>query len=185
MIDKREIKRFSLKFGKFLDPLALFLLLAVFILPALAVINLSPKSQARTNVLGTKSKQDISVVLVGGTHPTVVNEKLSFPSDDRSEYSSTISKHEAGTYSKPIVQITNSYNKSAKIDFYGQTENTTNSEIFLIVNEKEYLLQEKNGNTYPISLEVSEQTKSVVYLKIVSDIPQLFSEKFNLTIVQK
>lgn len=185
MIDKREIKRFNMKFGKFLDPLALFLLIAVFVLPSLAVINLSPKSKSATNVLGAESKQEISTVLVGGIHDYIKEERIDFPNEKRVEYNSVLIKHSPGTYSKPILQITNSFNNDAIVNILGGTQNPTGSPIYLIVNNQEYLLQDSSGDTQEVQVKLPQQSKNIVYLKLDTTTPLLFNEDISITIVQK
>jgi hypothetical protein len=185
MIDKREVKRFNMKFGKFLDPLALFLLIAVFVLPSLAVLNLSPRSRSATNVLGAESKEEVSTVLVGGIHDFIKEERIDFPNEKRVQYNSVMIKHNVGTYSKPILQVSNTFGNDATVNIQGGTENPTGSPIYLIVNNQEYLLQDASGNPQDISVKLPEQSKNIVYLKFETTTPLLFNENVSITIVQK
>ena len=69
------------------EPLAIVALLALFIIPTLTVINLSPITQElkESNVLGvTDSTQNIVVRKVGGIHDIFQNETLE--KQDQTEY---------------------------------------------------------------------------------------------------
>lgn len=185
MIDKREIKRLNIKIGKYLDPLALFLLFAVFILPALAVINLSPRAKSVNNVLGAASKQELSVVLVGGTHDYLNSEKLSFPNEKMTTYQAAILKHEKGEYSKPILQVKNTFNAPTNIEISGGTQTPTGSPISLIFDNTEYTLQDESGSPQTINIKVKEQSTNIMYLRFDSKTSIGFDENFELNIVQK
>lgn len=185
MIDKRELKRLNKKIGKYLDPLALFLLFAVFILPALTVLNLSPQSKSNFNVLGTTSKEEISLVLVGGVHDIFKEERILFPNDKYTKYESTIIKHEKGEYSKPILQIKNTFSDNVNIYVSGGTQNPINAELSLIYEGNEYLLQDRAGNMKEVELNVKENSKNIIYLKLVSPISLKFNEKVEINFVQK
>lgn len=185
MINNREAKRFNLKFGKYLDPIGLFLLIAVFILPALAVVNLSPKSKTVHNVLGAQSKKEISVVLVGGVHDYLKEENISFPSATQSNYEAKLLKRNNGEYSKPILQFSNSYEKEGYVDITGGSENPTGSPISVIFNQKEYLVQDSSGATNVVRVTVPKMSKDVMYLKFDTNTPIKFNEKVSLSITQK
>lgn len=185
MIDKRELKRLNNKIGKYLDPLALFLLFAVFILPALAVLNLSPQSKSNLNVLGTTSKEEVSFVLVGGVHDIFKEERIQFPNDKYTKYESTIIKHYEGEYSKPILQVKNTFGNDIKVTVSGGTQNPINAELSLIYDGNEYLLQNQAGDIKDIELNIKESSKSIIYLKLVSPISLKFNEKVEINFIQK
>lgn len=184
MIDKREIKRAGLKFGKYLDPLGLFLLIAVFILPALAVLNLSPKAKQTYNVLGAKSDKEISVIMVGGLHDYVRNERIEFPSSGSFKYSAKLLKHDIGEYSKPILQLSNTYERDQTVSVVGGTSNPTGSPIYLLFRDKAYLIQDEAGIQNVVSIRIPKQSRESMYLQFNTLTPVLFDEEFEITVTQ-
>lgn len=184
MIDKREIKRFGLKIGKFLDPLGLFLLIALFILPTLAVINLSPKSKVVNNVLGAKSQKEISVVMVGGVHDFLKEERIEIPSDDTYIYHAQMIKHDAGTYSKPILQIINTYEKDIEVTVSGGSVNPTGSPFSIIFDEKQYMIQDEKGEQNTIKIQIPKQSKKIMYIQFDTTTPIKFNEDIEVMVVQ-
>jgi hypothetical protein len=185
MINKREAKRFSMKFGKFFDPLGLFLLIAFFILPTLAVINLSPQTKSLNNVLGTQSKKEVSTVLIGGVHEYIVNEKLAFKSQDFATYTSKLLKREAGEYSKPILQLQNTFSQDAVFEVSGGTQNPTGATISILLNGIEYVLQDSSGTNNTISITLPKNSKNDMYLRFNTQAEIQFSEDIEINLVQK
>ncbi|MCC7290326.1 hypothetical protein IT417_03700 [bacterium] len=185
MMASREFKRVYNKLGKFLDPVGLFLLLAVFVLPALTVVNLSPRSNQVNNVLGVESKKDVSVVMVGGVHDFLKDERISFPSEGVSKYEAQMIKHDIGSYSKPILQLSNNYESAMNLEVTGGSSNRTNIPLYLIYREKEYLIQDENGITNVANIRIPDRTKDIMYLKFDTSTPLRFNENVEVTIVQK
>lgn len=184
MIDRRELKRIGNKVGKYLDPLALFLLIAVFIIPAMAVVNLSPKSKPESNVLGARSDQGITIVMVGGIHDFLKDERIEVPTDGMYVYKAEMIKHGVGKYSKPILQIVNSTNNELKIMVEGGTLNPIDSPLYLMYNDNKYSLEEENGNKNSLAINVPKQSKKILFLTFDTQTPLLFNEEVEITISQ-
>lgn len=182
---KRELKRIQSKFGKLLDPLGLFILLSLFILPALTIVNLSPKAGRSVTVLGTESKPGVGVVLVGGVHDYIKDERISFPQDDIYTYNAQIIKHGTGRYSKPILQLTNFSDKDETLILSGNTQTPTGSEIFLAIDEREYMIQNMSGDMITEQAKIKGSTKPIVYLVIKTSTPLQFNEDIEVNIVKK
>ncbi|MBI2357218.1 hypothetical protein HYV12_04175 [Candidatus Dojkabacteria bacterium] len=186
---KREIKRFRNKVGKYMDPLAIIAMILVLLLPALTVINLSPlsKSNVKTNknVLGEAVGKDLGFVLVGGVHDYIKEELLDFPSEDTYQYVATIIKHNPGRYSKPIVQIVNENSQEQAVTVSALMATTSNTEVSIIVNEKEYRLVSSEGEPYTTSIVLPSKSENIMYLKLVTQTPTLFNNNIELQFVQR
>jgi len=117
METKREFKRTYLKYGKFLDPIAVFALIILIVIPIFAVINLSTKTlpsiyEANTtnndkNVLGAKSDNTFGLELTPGGHAVIQTKLLNKVNVNRYIYKTNILKHNFGTYSRPVLNIYN------------------------------------------------------------------------------
>jgi hypothetical protein len=184
-MDSRKVKRFKTKFGKFLDPFGIFLLIALFIIPALAVTNLSPRASLTKNVLGTESKPGIGVVLVGGVHSFISNESISFPVEGKTVYQTDMIKRDPGKYSKPILQINNMSDKEDEIVVNGGTEDPTGYPIYLVYKRQTYLIQDTQGNRIFSQIKIDGSDKDIMYLQFDTDKKVLFNEKVEVEIVKK
>ena len=186
-MDKREITRFKTKFGKFLDPFGIFLLVALFILPALAIANLTPHATLTKNVLGAESKPGIGIVLVGGVHDYLKDENISFPSDGKTLYQGVIIKdREVGkTYSKPILQISNMSDKEDSVVVSGGTDDPTGNPIYLVYKGETYLIQDTSGNKIFQTIKISGSDKEILFLKFdANNKTNAFNENIEVEIVR-
>lgn len=172
--------------GHVLEPIALGVLALLFIIPTITVMNLSPitKKLQELNVLGASTKSSVSVVLVGGTHDIFTSESLAKDNNDSNiyEYSANISKRGADSYSKPIIQIQNNTDKSQTVSFYGQTGESTQSNINLIVNNQNYQIEDTKGQTYLQQITLNPAEKATIFLAIESVTGIQFSESFNMQV---
>ncbi|MCK9368776.1 hypothetical protein M0R04_02245 [Candidatus Dojkabacteria bacterium] len=184
-MDSRGVKRFKAKFGKFLDPFGIFLLIALFLLPALAITNLSPHASITKNVLGVESKPGIGVVLVGGTHSFITNENISFPTDGKTVYQAEMIKRDTGIYSKPILQINNKSDKQDTIIVNGGTTNPTGSPIYLVYRNQTYLIQDTSGNRIFQDIKIEGSEKDIMYLKFDTKMKTNANEEIEIEIVRK
>ena len=90
------------------EPLAIAALLALFIIPTLTVINLSPITQElkRPDVLGvTDSTQNIVIEKVGGRHNIFQNEVLEKQDDTEYIYSTDIMKRWEKAYLNQLLPL--------------------------------------------------------------------------------
>ncbi len=165
---------------KLFEPLAIAVLLALFIIPTLTVINLSPitRELKKSNVLGvTNSIQNIVVTKVGGIHDIFQNEELEKQDDTEYIYSTDIMKREGKkAYSKPIMTIKNTGTTEATLSFYGYTDSTTKSSHTLKIDKDSYNLTD----TSKIQLKPGEE--KVIYLYTESQSSILFNEELNIVL---
>lgn len=191
MIKKEQVKKV---FTQILEPFALGLLALFFILPIITVMNLTPitRQLEKIDVLGvtTNTQEDIMIRLIGGKHEVFSSESLNRiedpdtvnPYSDSYSYSARLGKRGADSYSKPILEIENSTEEEKVISFWGQTLTNTRSDIYLIVNEETYVLQEYTGDTQRQEITIPPNQKSIVFLALENLSGIQFSEIFDMTI---
>ena len=106
-----------------LEPLAIVVLLALFIIPTLTVINLSPITQdnKQMDVLGvTSDDTGLQIKAVGGIHNIFKNENLEQRPFGEYKYTNTVSKRKGKeVYSKPILEIKNETSVERSVLFDG------------------------------------------------------------------
>lgn len=167
-----------------LEPFALGLLALFFILPIITVMNLTPitRQLQRLDVLGVTTKDDLIVRLIGGQHDIFTSENLNRIEDYEYSYSVRIGKRGADSYSKPILEIENNTEEEMIASFRGQTETNTNSDIYLIVDEENYILQEYTGDTRIQEIPIIPGDRVIVFLGLENLSGVQFSEIFEITI---
>jgi len=168
---KREIDRVYLKVQKVLEPFVIIAIAIVIIIPALAVINLSPKTRASSrnaHVLGVGSEGSIGLALVGGTHEIFKSEKLQFENNSYYSYTSTLLSRNEGVYSKPILQANNKNTETLGLEIRGGVETPIDSKIRLIVNDQSYLLQDRDGESFNQTVFIESGKMINIYLSIES-----------------
>lgn len=178
-----ERNTFKKTLSLIIEPIALGLVALLFIIPTITVMNLQPltKSIKKLDVLGVTNTAELKVNIVGGTHQAFYNETLD-SQDGKYVYKTELTKREADSYSKPILEIINNKEENVNLDIYGGTSIPTGSEIGLIINDQKYKLQESNGTITTQRITVLPKERYIVYLYIESFSDVKFTQDFELTI---
>jgi hypothetical protein len=185
-MDTREVKRLKNRFSKFGEPLGIVALALMFVLPTLAVLNLSPSTSGKEKpVLGVEDKTGVGAVLVGGVHDIVKEETLTFPTDLQFNYSATLIKRSADMYSKPVLQLVNYNSEGTEVTVSGSTQLPTGSEIALIVNDLRYVIQDVNGETSVHEILLPGSSENIMFLQLDTREDVGFNDRIDLTIVSK
>lgn len=181
MNNKEKVKKV---FTQIIEPFALGLLALFFILPIITVMNLTPitRQLERFDILGVTTQEEIIVRLIGGQHEIFSSESLNRIEDSEYSYSARLGKRGADSYSKPILEIENNTAEEKTVSFWGQTLTNTRSDIYLIVNEETFILQEYTGETHMQEITISPNDKVIVFLALENLSGIQFSEIFNMTI---
>lgn len=182
----RDLKLYTNRYGKFFEPLMVLTLLAVFTLPVISVLNISPRTKAdptpkQTDVLGIKAGfTGFEISKIGGQHNIIVSESLLSTSNTRFVYKANIQKRDRGNYSKPILKISNSGNEPLQLTFLLKPT-TSNSEIGILYGDTNYVLKDKDGNIYhhTSTPPVGEQ---FIYLSVKAGSDVNFSEQVEISI---
>lgn len=180
---KRELKRFRLKVERLFEPFGLIALAILLTLPVLTVLNLDTHVDTKnTNVLGVQSEPGIGVALVGGIHNIFEDESIEFITEDVFKYVTILRQRDKGVYSKPVLQVTNNSSKDTTITVSGGTGISTDSDIYVILNNQKYLLQNSIGRSYEVQFELEGSAKGIIYVLVDSKSKVLFDEGFEIRV---
>lgn len=172
-----------------IEPLAIIALLALFIVPTLTVINLSPITQEfkKSNVLGVTNKDSqIVVEKIGGIHNIFSTERLEKQPDSGYLYITEIGRRKAGKiYSKPILTLENKSTKEEKFSFYGYTDSTAESVISIKINNETYVLKDNSNTPYTIEVTLKPLEKKTMYLYVEGQKDILFLERLTIVLSSK
>lgn len=172
-----------------LEPIAIVVLLALFIIPTLTIINLSPITQESKNrdVLGVSSDQTtLTINKVGGQHNIFKNEKLERNEFGEYTYSSTVTKRDGRkVFSKPILEVKNDTGMKRSVLLYGYINNSRNANLSIKVGKERYVLNDSNNQSYTREITVEPGEKKVLYLEIKNEERVYFNQEFVLDITFK
>ena len=171
------------------EPFAIVVLLAFFIIPTLTVINLSPitKEVKKENVLGVNTfSSNVVVKNLGGFHEIIKGESLSKTNESEYLYKTTIQgRDKLKTYSKPILQIQNKGFSPVILSFYGYTDSRTDTKVTLKIGRNSYLLRDEKGQLYQQDFFLEPTSDTTVYLYLENSNRILFSEDFEMEVSVK
>ena len=177
-MEERQKARINLKFGKFADPFAIVLILAICTLSILSVSNLTPQTHSTRGdrILGVTEESKDYLQPIYGEHNYITEENLDRMSESHYKYSTFIKPNMKPRISKPILQINskdNNYQKLKSKTFYS---NDSNSRVSLVDanNNTSYLIL-NNGQRYTQNLPL-EKTGSKLYLAIENTQPVFFNQ---------
>lgn len=172
-----------------LEPIAIVVLLALFIIPTLTVINLSPITQENKHkdVLGVSSDDTALIISkVGGEHNIFKNEELEKNEFGEYTYISTITKRDGRKiYSKPILEVKNDTGMKRSVLLYGYINNSRNTNLSIMVGKERYVLNDSNNQSYTREITVEPGEKKVLYLEIKNEERVYFNQEFVLDITFK
>lgn len=172
-----------------LEPIAIVILLALFIIPTLTIINLSPITQENKHrdVLGVSSDQTaLTISKVGGQHNIFKNEVLDKNEFGEYTYNTTVTKREGRkVYSKPILEIKNDTGMKRSLLLYGYINNSRNANLAIMVGKDRYVLNDSNNQAYTREISVESGEKKVLYLEVKNEERVYFDQEFVLDITFK
>jgi hypothetical protein len=179
---KREVKRAYLNYGKLLDPIAIFALIILVVTPIFAVINLSTKTlpavyktektnttveDERFSVLGVKSNKEFGIELTTGTHKVIQTTLLDTVDQNSYKLEIEINKHEAGTYSRPVLNVYNKTNKEVQISI-SPFEVVGTSLINTVFDESRQRLFSINSGLSLVTYTIKPNDEKELYLEVYS-----------------
>lgn len=179
---KREIKRWRNRFEKVLEPFAIIALVALFVLPALTVLNLTPMvSPVNDNVLGATDREGVGVALVGGIHTTIDNESMEAGDSDIT-YTAKLRARDQGIYSKPILELTNFNNERTDMQVSAYLPNVSDTDIKVVFNNEEYRLIHIDGRRYTQTIPMDKDDKGILYLSLDTKQDIRFAEELEVVV---
>ncbi len=177
-IDKRELSRINIKFGKFFDPFLILAILFILTTSILAVNNLSPRTFSKeqmANVLGIQEDSEINFTLIRGNHNYITSENLEERGKNHFKYTTLVTKPPEGRVSKPIIQIDGLYEeKELKILLNYTNLNNAKISIFDESQDTSYILQ-KDSQNYSQNININQNTNNL-YLVIENVRPVFFNQ---------
>lgn len=185
-MNKRVIKRLIARYGRLFEPLAVFAILTLFILPIVTVLNLSPKtrsliSRPNSSVLGVADVNGVIISKVGGNHKIVQNEKFISLNQSSFTYTATIKSREDGNYSKPILKVESGLDEEKEISFILKGYEGS-SEIGLLYNDTNYILKSSDGTHYTHIMK-AEKGIQYIYLNINTSSDVNFDQDLEIQVV--
>ena len=177
-MDRREISRMNIKFGKFLDPFLILGILLILTVSILAVGSLSPRTFSKeqmANVLGIQEGDAVSFELIRGTHNYITSENLEELSKNHFKYTAVVNKPPEGRISKPILEIIG-LQDAAQLKIHLNYTNLNNSKISIFDESRNtsYIIQ-KNSQNYSQNIDVN-QNAGPFYLVIENSRPVFFNQ---------
>ena len=177
-MDRREISRMNIKFGKFLDPFLILGILLILTISILAVGSLSPRTfsnEQMANVLGIQKGDAVEFELVRGNHNYITTENLEEISENHFKYTAIATKPPEGRISKPIIKIIGLQEDSILKTHLNYT-NLNNSKISIFDESQNtsYIIQQ-NSHNYSQNIEVNQNTDTL-YLVVENSRPVFFNQ---------
>ncbi len=184
---KRELKRARNKIVPLLEPFAILALLALFVLPALVLVNLTPISNNQTrnmnNVLGVEDQPgNTGIVMVGGTHNVITNERFEAQADGTQTYATTLKARNSGTYSKPILQIDNPSGHDVNVQFSSYSSMSLYSDVSLRYDSNLVSLVNAQGAVNTGKITVASDKTITVYLEVTNTLPISFDQNLQIQV---
>lgn len=168
------------------EPLAIVLILGLFLVPTLTVLNLSPITQEnkKNNVLGvTDSPNNIAVELLNKSDTTFVAERLSRERDREYVYTTEVQPREKEKeYSKQAFKISNRSNAKQRLIVSGYADSTSSSHFSLKINGVWYVLRDDSKEMYKREIVLEPNSTKTVYISAYSEKNILFREIFTVNI---
>ena len=171
------------------EPLGILLIIAIFVVPTLAIINLSAETKffpTAQTVLGTTDQKEIKsdISLVGGIHNYIKNEKMEIDPQGFHIYHATIGSREGGNYSKPIIELSNNSENIQTYYFSGAMTIDKNSKVGLTFNDANYIIQD-SGELYRTSISLNPSESVTMFLSINNPNDILFSDEIEIMFAQQ
>lgn len=168
------------------EPLAIVLILALFLIPTLTVLNLSPITQEskQSNVLGvTDSPNNISIELLNKDDKVFVGETLKREKEREYVYTTAIQPREKEReYSKQAFKIVNKSGSKQKLVVSGYTDSMSSSHFSLKIDGEWYVLRDDSKEMYKREIVLEPNATKTVYISTYSEKNILFKEVFTVNI---
>ncbi len=177
-MDRRELSRINVKFGKFLDPFLILLVIMILTTSVLSIQNLKPRTFSKeqfAHVLGVQEENNVNLELISGDHRYITNESLKEINDTHYKYTAFVQKPPEGRISKPILKF-KGINDEMELRTHLVYTNSNNSKISIFSESQNinYVLQEKKQNYTP-NIQINS-AKDTFYLVIENPTPIYFNQ---------
>lgn len=169
------------------EPLAIVALLALFLIPTLTVINLSPitKEKKQLDVLGaTSSPNNIIIQSVNEENEIFSSDNLRKEIDGEWIYTTEVEPREGNkVYTKQAFRITNNSNTQQRLVVSGYTDSTSFTNFSLKIDGFWYVLRDNSKEMYEREIVLEPGVVKSVYISTYSDYNVLFKEVFTVNMM--
>jgi len=171
------------------EPLAIVVILGLFLIPVLTVLNLSPitRENKQANVLGaTSSPNSITIDMLNKESEIFGVESLRKQRDGEYVYTTEVLPREGGKeYSRQVFKITNKSNTKQRLIVDGYTDNTGFSNFSLKIDSVWYVLRDNSKEIYQREIVIEPNATKTLYLSTYSDNNTFFAELLTINIKVK
>lgn len=170
---------------KLADPFLVFGIFALFLIPILTVLNLTPIKIARNdnNVLGVSEAQMVEIVDNNRRGDGISVVSMKTPDDHTSKLRIEHLTHSSGNYENLVFTATNKSDAKRALKITSSHEITDpGTEVSLRVGNKNYVLMNEDGSIYPVSIYINPEEILDVKLSIYSPVDVNFTSYMNLDI---
>lgn len=178
------LKRLDTKFGKFLDPLLVLAIIALFVIPAITLTNLTPGYRPppeEPNVLGVTEGTTMSIR--PHTEPYDGISLSKFTQTSASSHTLYLSQipHKEGIHTNKLFSAINGTEKEKMIHVTSAIERVApGTKLSLVVRKTKFVILDEAGITYPPTLYVAPGQIMDVSLEIKSPVDVNFTTGFSL-----
>ncbi len=171
------------------EPLAIVALLALFLIPTLTVINLSPITREikQPDVLGaTSSPNSVVIQTIDDENATFSSTSLRKEREGEWTYTSEVQPREGGkVYAKRAFKISNRSNTQQRLIVRGFTDSTSFANFSLKIDDSWYVLRDNSKEMYEREIVLQPNSTKKVDISTYSDNNILFKEVFTTNIYLK
>jgi len=197
-MDKRKyFEKIRSVFEKFIQPFGVLVILALFVLPVLSVINLSPKTgKLYNNVLGTNDSKIFEIQKINNDSkeyfsdngenekPILTNTTLEKVSSTYYKYYGDLQNRIAGTYRYEEILLDNNSDVEKTIKVEGKTESGSTTRVSIKSRNMLLMLQSESGEHFDHYIKVNPGEEIKVQIVIYNRAPIFFNEELKLYITE-
>jgi len=197
MDERKSLEKIKNLLDKFIQPFGVLLILGLFILPVLAVINLSPKTgKFYSDVLGANDSKVLEISKVNtnskdyyidnskSDSPILLNTRLEKVSSSYYKYYGELQNREAGTYRYEDISINNNSDQEKTIKVEGKTESGSTTRISIKSRNMLLMLQSEQGEHFDHVIKVNPGEEIKLQIVIYNRSSIFFNEDLKLFITE-
>jgi hypothetical protein len=179
---KRETKVIKQNLLSILEPFIALVVIAIFVFPTLAVINMTPNTKSFSDVLGAQTSKLVKIDVEDSTSALAAKPYIDNVTDNSFRIGVNVSPLTSGDNKFKMFTIRNISTKDVKILVTGSLESSTQLEMGFIQDSGKLVIQSNNGTlfTKEIVLPASESKNFEVYIS--SELGTNYTDKLNINI---
>jgi hypothetical protein len=170
---REQFYKFKKSTEKFLDPFLVLALLLVFVVPAVAVLNLTPTWRTMdegAKVLGTTDQDQL--VLIPYQTGAQGLQLIEVNQTTETSYLLTLKNlaHEEGRYINKIFDIANPTQTQKQLAVEPSFQDVPDgTKVSIMIDEVKHVLLDTDGTSYPVGIYLQDEEEFPVYLVLESE----------------